>query len=118
MAYIVDSEPELERRYADLVMLLRPEQRVYQLFDLLIEFKYVELAQVGLNAEQLRTKNTTELASFEGIKAAFSAARTALHAYRLTLVAKYGETLKLCVYAVVSLGFERLLWQEITDTHG
>lgn len=117
LAYIVDSEPELERRYADLVMLLRPEQRVYQLFDLLIEFKYVDLAQVGLKAEQLRTKSTTELTSFEGIKAAFSAARTALHAYRQTLLAKYSDTLKLRVYAVVSIGFERLLWQEITDTH-
>jgi hypothetical protein len=53
---IVDSEPELQRRYADLLMLLRPEQRIDQLFDLLIEFKYVELSAVALTAESVRTK--------------------------------------------------------------
>jgi len=116
LAYIVDSEPELQRRYADLLMLLRPEQRVYQLFDLLIEFKYVELTAVGLKAEQVRAKSTTELAALDSIKDAFTTARTALHAYRQTLVTKYGDILKLRVYAVVSLGFERLLWQEVTGT--
>lgn len=116
MAYIVDSEPELERRYADLLMLLRPEQRIYQLFDLLVEFKYVELTEVGLKAAQVRAKSTTELAALDPIKEAFTTARTALHAYRQSLVAKYGDLLKLRVYVVVSLGFERLLWQEVMGT--
>lgn len=118
IAYIVDSEPELERRYADLLMLLRPEQRIYQLLDLLVEFKYVELTQVGLTAEQVRAKSTAELAALDEIKKAFTTARTALQAYRQTLVAKYGGILKLRVYAVVSLGFERLLWQEVTGADG
>lgn len=44
---------------------------------------------------------------------AVSTTRTALQAYRQTLYARYGALLKLRVYAVVSLGFERLFWQEV-----
>ena len=111
--YITDSEPELHRRYAGLLMLLRPAQRVFQLFDLLIEFKYVELTEVGLNAEGVRSKTAAELATFDVIKTQFAAARNAVQAYRQTLQAKYGGILKLRAYAVVSLGFERVLWQEV-----
>lgn len=113
LAYIVDSEPELKRRYADLLMLLRPEQRVYQSFDILIEFKYVELGKIGLNAESVRSKTTAELTNLAVIKDAFRSAETALKAYRKILHTKYGNLLKLRIYAVVSLGFERLFWQEV-----
>ncbi|MFZ4660368.1 MAG: AAA family ATPase [Caldilineaceae bacterium] len=113
LAYIVDSEPELDRRYADLLMLLRPAQRVYQSFDILIEFKYVELTKVGLSAEGVRSKTDTELTVLDPIKTAFLDARTALQAYRQTLHTRYGAILKLRVYAVVSLGFERIFWQEV-----
>jgi hypothetical protein len=113
LSYLVDSEPELERRYADLLMLLRPAYRQYQLFDILIEFKFVELADVQLRAEGVRSKSTEELMALDAIKTAFTTAQTALKAYRQTLHTNYGNLLKLRVYVVVSLGFERLLWQEI-----
>lgn len=114
LIYITDSEPELERRYADLLMLLRPEQRIYQLYDLLIEFKYVELSKVQMSAEQVRSKTTSELAALDVVKTEFTTARSALQAYHQTLQTKYSTLLKLRVYAVVSLVFERVLWQEIT----
>jgi hypothetical protein len=113
LSYLVDSEPELDRRYADLLMLLRPEYRQYQLFDILIEFKYIELSDVQLRAEGVRSKSTTELAELDAVKTAFTAARSALQAYRKTLLTTYGALLTLRVYAVVSLGFERILWQEV-----
>ncbi len=113
LIYITDSEPELERRYADLLMLLRPESRPYPMFDILIEFKYVELSKVELNAEGVRRKTTAELAALDIIKAEFVATRSALQAYRQTLQTKYSVILKLRVYAVVSLGFERVLWEEV-----
>jgi hypothetical protein len=72
------------------------------------------LSQVQLSAEQVRNKATAELTDLEVIKAEFTAARRALHSYQQTLHARYGALLKLRVYAVVSLGFERLFWQEIT----
>ncbi|HEY89454.1 MAG TPA: AAA family ATPase, partial [Thermoflexia bacterium] len=37
--YIMDSEPELQRGYADLVMLIRPDMRRFEVLDLLLEFK-------------------------------------------------------------------------------
>ena len=115
LMFIVDSEPELERRYADLTMILRPEYRPYQLFDLLIEFKYVELSQVGLSAAEVRARNKTELAGLPAVQDAFAAARSALAAYRDTLRAKYGAMLKVRVYAIVSLAFEQILWEEVEE---
>ena len=113
LMFIVDSEPELERRYADLTMILRPEYRPYQLFDLLIEFKYVELGQVGLSAAEVKTKNRSELAALPAVQAAFTAARSALVAYRNTLQTKYGARLKVRVFAIVSLAFEQILAEEV-----
>lgn len=68
---------------------------------------------MGLTAEGVRSKTDTELTVLEPIKDAFAVARTALQAYRQTLHARYGAILKLRVYTVVSLGFERLFWQEM-----
>ena len=84
------------------------------MYDLLIEFKYVELSKVQMSAEQVRSKTTSELAALDVVKTEFTTARSALHAYHQTLQTKYSTLLKLRVYAVVSLVFERVLWQEIT----
>lgn len=54
--YIVDSEPALQRSYADFLMRLRPEMRQYQLLDILIEFEYVSLSDAGMTGEQARTR--------------------------------------------------------------
>jgi hypothetical protein len=113
LMFVVDSEPELERRYADLTMILRPEYRPYQLFDLLIEFKYVELSQTGLNAAEIRTKEQVDLAGLPAVREALRSASDALAAYRHTLQARYGASLKLRTYAIVSLAFERIVWEEI-----
>ncbi|MEZ4735189.1 MAG: hypothetical protein R3E79_49470 [Caldilineaceae bacterium] len=67
-----------------------------------------------MSAEQVRSKTTAELAALDGIKTEITAARSALQAYRQTLQTKYGALLKLRVYAIVSLGFERVFWQEVT----
>jgi hypothetical protein len=112
--FIVDSEPELDRRYADLTIILRPEYRPYQLFHLLIEFKYIELGQIGLTAAEVRAKNEYELTAPPAVQEALRTACGALAAYRDALRAKYGNMLKLRVYAIVSLAFERILWEEIT----
>jgi len=41
------------------------------------------------------------------------AARTQVQRYRQTLESKYGTALNLHAYAVVALGFERLVWEEV-----
>ncbi|MBF0202673.1 MAG: AAA family ATPase, partial [Desulfamplus sp.] len=49
--YIMDSETELQRRYADLTMIIRPDQRRLKIFDVLIEFKFVTLKDAGLTGD-------------------------------------------------------------------
>ena len=46
--YIMDSETSLERGYADMTMIVRPDMRQYPISDFLMEFKYVGLKNIGL----------------------------------------------------------------------
>jgi len=47
--YIMDSEPAIERRYGDLIMMLRPGMREYGNFDFLLEFKFVKLGDLKVD---------------------------------------------------------------------
>lgn len=42
------------------------------------------------------------------------AAASQLQKYRADLAAQYGDRLRLRTFAVVALGFERLVWQEVS----
>jgi len=111
--YIMDSEPALERGYADLVMIVRPDMRQYQLLDVLIEFKYLALGEHDLSGEQVRAMTDEELSAHPAVREAFVAAEDQLMAHRRTLQAKYGAVLNLRTYAVVAVGFDRLVWEEL-----
>jgi len=52
----VVSEFETERGYADLALILRPDMRSSAALDLLLEFKYLGLKDLGLSGEQMRTE--------------------------------------------------------------
>ncbi len=111
--YIVDSETPLARRYADMTLIVRPEMRQYQLLDLLLEFKLVKLAEAGLTGEQIRGLDREQLAALPAVQAGLAEARSQLQRYRTVLQATYGSILRLRTYAVVGLGFERLVWEEV-----
>ncbi|MBN1874246.1 MAG: AAA family ATPase [Anaerolineae bacterium] len=113
--YIMDSEPALQRDYADLVMRVRPDMRQYTLLDILIEFKYVALGQHQLNGEQIRNMDNVTLRALPAVQAAFDNACSKLARYRQTLHDIYGDILCLRSYAVVAVGFERLIWEEMTN---
>ena len=53
------------------------------------------------------------LQALEVVREASAAARSKLIGYRQTLREVYGAKLHLRTYAVVALGFERLVWEEI-----
>ena len=110
----MDSEKALQRTYADLIMILRPEMRRYQLLDILIEFKYVALPEVKLRGRRLQEAPAAELAALPKVKEQLAAAEKQLQDYRRKLQAKYGATLRLRTYAVTAIGFERLVWREVT----
>ena len=111
--FIVDSEPAIKRGYGDLILIVRPDMRQYKLLDVLLEFKFLKLNELGMSGEELRQKSVAELAQHELVKAKFAEADRQLQQYRATLQSHYGTLLRLRTYAVVALGFERLLWQEI-----
>ena len=113
--YIMDSEPALQRNYGDLLMLIRPEMRKYQLFDILFEFEYVSLSEVDLSGEQARALTSDALEALPTIKKKLAEARHQLQNYRKILQATQGATLRLRCFAVVALGFDRLAWAAVNE---
>jgi hypothetical protein len=112
LLYIMDSEPELERRYADLCMIIRPDKRHGKIFDILIEFKFVSLRQVGLSGEKARTLSPAALRVLPAIKQELQNAVEQVEQYGDVLERKY-DNLRLQRFAVVSLGFERLVFKKV-----
>ncbi|MEM7539887.1 MAG: hypothetical protein AAF639_47475, partial [Chloroflexota bacterium] len=125
--YLVYSEVQLEQRFGDLLMLLRPGMRHTDLYDILFEFKCVSANEAtedvttkrgkttkrALDEETLRTKPSDDLRKLANIEAAFDGAKKQLHSYRQKIVKERREDLNLRCYAVVSVGFDRILWDEV-----
>lgn len=111
--YIMDSEKALARGYSDLSMIVRPDmRRRYQLFDILLELKYMPKPK-DLSRQEVRQKSMADLAELTRVKKNLSQAKKQLKEYRQALHNKYGERLRLRTYAVVAVGFDRLVWEEV-----
>ena len=108
--YIMDSEREIGRGYADLTMIVRPDMRKYKLLDVLIEFKYVKLSDAGLSGKEIKKLKLHEIKEIPIMKNKMSEAGEQANRYASDLKKKHGN---LCLksFAVVSLGFERV-WGE------
>ncbi len=111
--YVAFSELELERRYADLCLLVRSEMRRYGFFDVLFEFKLVRRSKLGKTGEMLRTMDDGKLRELTPVASALDAARRQVLRYRETLVSKFRAARPRC-YVVVAVGLERLLGEELT----
>ncbi len=112
------SEPELSRGYADLCLILRPDARKYQLYDMLFEFKYVTLDKLNLSGKQIRNMDEKELLQKTPVKKAFRDAKSQIRRYANVLHERFGGQLRLKTYIVVSVGFERLFGEEIIQPKG
>jgi len=112
-AYIMDSELALQRTYSDFTMIVRPDMRQYQLLDILIELKFLNLSEAELSGLQARKKSRQEVLALNKVKKTMDAAVAQVKGYQTRLLAKYGSTLKLRTYAVVALGFDKVVWQEV-----
>ena len=106
--YLMDSEPALERRYADLLLRVRPDMRQYALLDHLLEFKAVSLKEAGLTGAELAAKSRDELRALPAVAEKLREAQEQLTAYRAIL--ERDAPLKLRTHAVVCIGLERLVW--------
>ena len=110
--YIMDSESEIDRRYADLTMIIRPDMRRFDILDILIEFKFVRLKDAGLTGEEARKLDRDRLGSLPQMAREIDDAKAQLKKYGAALEKRHDD-LRLRKYAVVSLGFERIWWQEV-----
>lgn len=110
--YIMDSELPLERRYADLTMIIRPGRRKSPIYDFILEFKYLKLSEAEAG-EKARELSIDELKNLEPVKQKFSDAKKQLFDYQSRLVSKYGDELKLQLISVVAVGFERVVWEKV-----
>ncbi|MBF0228769.1 MAG: AAA family ATPase [Desulfamplus sp.] len=119
LLYIMDSEPEIDRRYADLTMIIRPDKRHGKIFDVLIEFKFVPLKSVRIKDAQMtgeQAKNLTkeELNQLPQIVGSLEDGGHQVAEYGKQLEEKYGN-LRLHKFVVVALGFERVCFKKIDD---
>lgn len=127
--YFVDSETAIRRTYADLTLMLRPHLRQRQdLRDFILEFKFLKLSDVkvaenkpgegkptkrALDGVAARQLSLDQLRTLPAVADQLQTARTQLQTYRQDLQAAYPSNLRLHIYVVVALGFDRLVWEEV-----
>ena len=109
LSYVLLSEPELGRGYADLCLLRRPDARSAALWDLLIEFKSIPIKTLGMSREELADMDEETLAAHPVVAAALEEGTRQVRRYRDGLVDQYGDGLRLRELVVVGVGFERLV---------
>jgi hypothetical protein len=116
--YVVHSELEVERGYADLCLLARPETHRPDAFDILFELKLVRRKTLGRKGRELSAMDERSLGELPAVKAALAEARDQVERYRAALVRQRGDKVRPRCYAVVAVGFERLLGEEVTAVPG
>ena len=112
--YIMDSETEIDRRYADLTMIIRPDKRYGKVFDVLIEFKFVKLKEAGtdMTADKAKKLSGDELIRLPEIAKQLQDGENQVHEYAKTLEQRFGN-LRLQKFVVLALGFERICFKKL-----
>jgi len=112
--YVMDSEQELNKGYADLSLIVRPDMRQYQLLDHVLELKYLKLDDVKMSGKQAKETPRADLLKLVPVQKSIEEATQQLNHYRTALNNRYKVELRLHTFAVVALGFERLVFVETT----
>lgn len=110
--YMMDSETALARGYADLTLIVRPDQRAFALLDHMLEFKALKWSDVDLTSETSQALDREALQTLPAVQQALAQADRQLARYRQELETHYGKKLRLRTHAVVALGLERLVWRD------
>ena len=110
----MDSETKIDRRYADLTMIIRPDKRYGKVFDVLIEFKFVKLKDAGtdMTADKAQQLSGDELMKIPEISKQLQDGANQVHEYGQKLEQRYGN-LRLQKFVVVALGFERICFRKL-----
>jgi hypothetical protein len=110
--YMMVSELETERGYMDLSLIVRPDMRHFQALDLVLEFKYLSLKDLGLTGEQVRAQPREALAILPTVALKLDEAADQARRYGAALRERYGLR-DLRAFAVVALGLERVVWRAV-----
>jgi hypothetical protein len=110
--YMMVSETEVGHGYVDLSLIVRPDQRGVAALDLLFEFKYVALQDLGLSGERVRALSAADLAARPPVAAKLAEAAHQARRYGAALGTRYPVT-DLRLFAVVGIGLERVVWRRV-----
>jgi hypothetical protein len=114
--YMMDSEMACKRRYTDLTMIIRPDFRELPLYDFILEFKYLKLAEVKLSGATVKKMSRTELEALEPVTEKLAEAEQQLFDYQTCLEEECHEVLKLKLISVVAVGFDRVVWKTVSTS--
>ncbi len=110
--YMMVSETESGRRYVDLSLIVRPDMRRFQALDLVLEFKYLSLAELKLTGEQLKAMNAEQLTALPLVAEALQKAEQQGQDYMRSLLEQYPQA-NLHGFSIVALGFERIVYKAV-----
>jgi hypothetical protein len=96
----------------DLSLIVRPDMRQFQALDLVLEFKYIGLKELGMTGLQLKALSREELVKLPLVKSKLDEAELQAKDYTKSLSERY-QLSGIRAFSVVALGFERVVWVEI-----
>ena len=108
--YMVVSETEVNHGYADLSFIVRPDFRSCKPFDLVLEFKYLSLKQVGLSGQALKEISHEALMQLPPVAAKLEEAKDQALRYGDILQERY-QLDHITRFAIVAIGLERVVYQ-------
>jgi hypothetical protein len=109
--FLMISERQTRTGYADLAMIVRPDRRSFQLKDILIEFKYIKTK--GLSIKNIKKQSDKSLFELKQVQNLLKKARSQVKKYAKELNDEFGDVIQLTTYAVIAIGFERLLYKKL-----
>jgi len=110
--YMMVSEAEVQHGYADLSLIVRPDMRRFQALDLVLEFKYLGLKEMGLSGEEVKSRSSEALSRIPLVAEKLKEAREQVSRYGQVLKSRYNLT-TITGFAVVALGLERIVFERI-----
>ena len=111
--FLMISERQSRSGYADLAMLVRPDRREFDLIDILIEFKFIKTKDLKINKKKIKNSSDAELFELSEVEEKLKEAKEQAAKYSKELLDEFGDIVNLQTFAVISIGFERLLYKKI-----
>ena len=107
--YMMASETEVDKGYADLSLIVRPDMRQSRALDLVLEFKYLSLQELGMTGVEVKAKPREECLAHPKVKEKLHEANLQAERYGDVLKNRYGLE-RITRFAVVALGLERIVF--------